>query len=119
MTRENQATLQRGPNPIWFNALLLLDAFAVGGLAVWRFVLTFLENAQRGFVPPSGEIFHVLDKLAPYWLGHTGISLLLLVITVSGYLWLRTRSVVASVLTIAIPIALIVLLLISRTSGGR
>ncbi len=114
MSTENQAIAQRGSHPIWFNLLLLLDAFALGGLAVWRFVLAFLENAMRGFVTPSGEIWHVLDKLSPYWLGHIGVSLLLLLITVGGYLWLRTRSVVAFALTVIIPIALIVGLLISR-----
>lgn len=115
MSKENQATLQRGPNPFWFNALLLLDALALGGLAVWRFVLTFLENAQTGFVTSCGEIFHVLDKLSPYWLGHTGIALVLLLITAGAYLWLRTRSAFASALTIIIPIALIVWFLISRS----
>jgi hypothetical protein len=118
MSKETRATIPRGPYPIWFNALLLLDAFALGGLAVWRFVLTFLEGAMRGFITPSGEIFHVLDKLSPYWLGHTGISLLLLLITASGYLWLRTRSVVASALTIIVPIALVVSFWISRARGG-
>jgi hypothetical protein len=116
MSKENRATIQRGPHPIWFNALLLLDAFALGGLAVWRFVLTFMESAMTGFVTPSGEIFHVLDKLLPYWLGHTGISLVLLLITAGGYLWLRTRSAVASALTVIIPIALMVWFWISR--GG-
>ncbi len=114
MSKETGATIQRDPHPIWFNALLMLDAFALGGLAVWRFVLTFLESAMTGFVTSSGEIFHVLDKLSPYWLGHTGVSLLLLLITVGGYLWLWTRSAVASALTVIIPIALIVWFWISR-----
>ncbi len=115
MSKENRATVQRGPHPIWFNALLLLDALALGGLAVWRFVLTFLENAQTGFITSCGEIFHVLDKLSPYWLGHTGIAILLLLITASGYLWLRTRSAIASVLTVIIPMALMVWFWISRS----
>ncbi len=118
MTEENQATVQHGRHPLWFSTLLLLDGFALGGLAVWRFVLAFLESAMTGFVTPSGEIFHVLDKFFPYLLGHTGISLLLLLITAGGYLWLRTRSVVASALTVFIPIALLVWFWISRTRGG-
>lgn len=118
MSTENGGTLQRGPHPIWFNALLWLDAFALGGLAVWRFVLTFLENAMRGFITPSGEIWHVLDKLLPYWLGHTGVSLVLLLFTAGGYLWLRTRSAVVSALTVIIPITIIVGFWISRAPGG-
>ncbi len=114
MSIQNRATLQRGSFPIWFNALLLLDVFAWGGLAVWRFVLTFLESAMRGFVSSCGEVWHVLDKLSPYWLGHIGVSLLLLLITAAGYLWLRTRSAVASALTILIPIAFVVGLWILR-----
>ena len=92
MSKDNMSKKQLKPRPIWFNALLMLDAFALGGLAVWRFVLTFLESEMTGFVPPTGEIFHVLDKLFLYTLGHTGVSLLLLLMTASGYLWLRTRS---------------------------
>ena len=97
---------------------MLLDAFALGGLAVWRFVLTFLESSMTGFVTPSGEILHVLDKLAPYWLGHTGISLVLLLTTVAGYLWLKTRSALASALTVIIPIALAIWFWIARARGG-
>ncbi len=52
MSQVNLPKKQRRPHPIWFNALLMLDAFALGGLAVWRFVLTFLESEMTGFVPP-------------------------------------------------------------------
>ena len=92
MSKGNLPKKQLEPRPIWFNVLLMLDAFALGGLAVWRLVLTFLESEMTGFVTPTGEISHVLDKLVPYWLGHAGVSLLLLLMTASGYLWLRTRS---------------------------
>jgi hypothetical protein len=115
MSNENRAIMPLGPYPIWFNVLLMLDAFALGGLAVWRFTLSFLESAMTGFVIPSGEIFHVLDRLVPYWLGHTGVTLILLLLTAGGYLWLRTRSMLASALTVMIPIALMVWFWVSRT----
>ncbi len=114
MTKETQATTHRGPRPIWFNVLLFLDVFALGGLAVWRFVLTFLENAQTGFITPSGEIFHVLDALSPYWLGYTAASILLLFFSAGGYLWLRTRSRIVSVVPIHIPFILLSWLVIAR-----
>ncbi len=114
MSREGQATLQRGARPLWFNALLLLDAFTLGGLAVWRFVLAFLETTMTGFTTSCGEIFHVLDKLAPYWFGHIVVSILLLCVTAAGYLWLRTRSAVVSALPLVIFIALVVWFLLSR-----
>ena len=118
MPNDNQPQERRAPHPIWFNALLLLDAFVLGGLAVWRFVLTFLESAMTRFITSSGEIWHVLDKLGPYWLGHTAVFLLLVLITVGAYLWLRTRSAVASALTVIIPIVLIAWFWISWTQNG-
>ncbi len=91
MSQDNLPRKRPEQRPLWFSALLLLTAFALGGLAVWRFMLTFLENAQTRFVTSCGEIFHVLDKLTLYWVAHIGVALLLVLITVLAYIWLRTR----------------------------
>jgi hypothetical protein len=83
-----------GQRPTWFSALLLLDAFALGGLVVWRVVLNLLDSMMDDSVRREalGEIPHILDQLLPYWLGHTGLFLLLALITAGAYLWLRARS---------------------------
>ncbi len=79
MSKDHLPPKRLGQHPIWFNALLLLDAFALGGLVVWRLVLNLLDGimAQSVRAEALGEIPHLLDKLFPYWLGHTGVSLLL------------------------------------------
>lgn len=117
MIKEHRATVPGGPYPIGFNALLLLDAFALGGLVVWRLVLSLLESRMVDPLPPAAiDTLTGIDHLLfPYWLGHTGVALLLLLITAGAYLWLRTRSVVASGLTVIIPIVLLVWLWVSRS----
>ncbi len=94
MLQDNLSRKQRGARPVWFNVLLLLDMFALGGLAVWRLVLSFLDRTMHepGRIGCFGEIPHILDKLLPYWLGHTGLALLLLLITALAYVWVRTTS---------------------------
>jgi hypothetical protein len=71
MSKDNLHQKHLGPRPIWFNALLLLDAFVLGGLVVWRVVLNLLDSMMNGSVRGEalGEIPHVLDQLVPYWLG--------------------------------------------------
>lgn len=107
MSIDHQTVKPPGKRPTWFSALLLLDAFALGGLAVWILVLTSLEYVMTGFITPSGEIFHALDMLFPYWLGHTVVSLLLVLITAGAYLWLKTRSRIGIALTFITPIILV------------
>ena len=89
MPRENALQSQSRQNRTWFSILLLLDSFVVGGLAVWWFVLRFLETAQRGFVTSCGEIFHVLDKVSLYWVGHVAVAFVLVVSTAVMYLILK------------------------------
>ncbi len=114
MSIDNLTNMQFHKRPTWFNVLLLLDAFALGGLAVWRFVIDFMDNAMTGFVTTCGEIFHVQDKIAIYWVNHGAVSLLLVCITVGAYLWLRTRSRIVSAVPLSIPFILLVWFMISR-----
>lgn len=93
MSKNDLSKTQPSRRPTWFNVLLLLDAFALGGLAVWRLVLTLLENIMQQLITggAQAEIINVLDHLVPYWLAHTGVSLLLGLLTVGAYMWLRWR----------------------------
>jgi hypothetical protein len=94
MSKNDLSKTQPGRRPTWFKVLLLLDAFALGGLAVWRLVLTLLENIMQQLITgeAQAEIINVLDHLVPYWLAHTGVLLLLGLLTIGAYVWLRTGS---------------------------
>ncbi len=116
MSIDNSTDVQLGKRRPWFNVLLLLDAFALGGLVVWRIVIDFLDDQQGRLVGPDGIglIPHIQDKLLIYWLSHSAVSFLLLCITAGAYLWFRTSSRVVSVVPLIIPLVLLVWLLISR-----
>ena len=94
MSKDNLPKKQLGPRPLWFVALLLLDAFVLGGLVAMGLVRQSLESTMNQLitVEAQAEILNVLDHLLPYWLGYIGISLLLGLTTVGAYLCLRTRS---------------------------
>ncbi len=78
---------------MWFTILLLLDAFVLGGLVVWRLMLNVLESAMAQATNPDaiGTYFHVDNLFVPYWVSHTGIMLLLVVITAGAFVWLKIR----------------------------
>ena len=93
MSKENQPSRKLGPRPIGFNALLLFDAFMLGGLVALGLVNQLLESTMDRLikVEAQAEILNVLDHLIPYWVGYLGVSLLLGLTTVGAYLWLRSR----------------------------
>ena len=95
-------------SPIWFNALLLLDAFAIGGLAVWHFVIDLLdEQMQRTTAMQfAGDILHIEDKMFVYWVSQTGVAFVLVLMTIASYLFLRTRSKTVFALTLGIPVSI-------------
>ena len=78
-------------SPLWFNALLLLDAFAHGGLLVWRLVLNLLEAYQVWTVTPDAisTMTGIDHTLFLYWVGHTAVTLVLVTITIVAYVGLR------------------------------
>ena len=110
MLKDNLPQKRLGPRPLWFNAMLLLDAFVLGGLVAMRLVLHLLEIIMDRLITMEAqqEILNVLDHLLPYWLGYMGVSLLLGLITVGAYLWLKTRSRIMITLTLMIPLILLV-----------
>ena len=110
MSRDNLPKKQIGPRPLWFVALLLLDAFALGGLVAMELVRQLLESIGNRLitVEAQAEILNILDHLTPYWLGYVGVSLLLGLITAGAYLWLKTRSRIVITLTLMIPLILLV-----------
>ncbi len=110
MSKDNLPQKQIGPRPLWLNALLLLDAFALGGLVAMGLVRQLLESTMDRLitVAAQSEILNVLDHLLPYWLGYVGVSLLLGWITVGAYLSLKTRSRIMITLTLMIPLILLV-----------
>ena len=120
MSKDNLPEKQPGPRPIWFNALLLLNAFVLGGLVAMGLVRQLLESTMDQLikVEAQAEILNVLDHLLPYWLGYIGVSLLLGWITVGAYLWLKTRSRIVITLTLIIPLTLLVSLFALRALGG-
>ncbi len=85
---------QPRPRPMWFSVLLLLDAFVLGGLIVWRLVLNLLASKMVDPLSPDAidTLVGIDHTLFPYWFGHIAFALLLGVATFGGYLWLRTRS---------------------------
>ena len=121
MSKDNLTKKQLGPRPLWFNALLLLDAFALGGLVAMELVRQLLEIIGNRLITVEAQsvILHVLDHLLPYWLGYVGVSLLLGLITVGAYLWLKTRARIMITLTLLIPLnpACFVLRLTGRIDG--
>ena len=78
MSKDNLPQKQLGPRPIWFKALLLLDAFALGGLVATELVRQLLEIIGNRLITVEAQdaILHVLDYLFPYRLGYIGVSLL-------------------------------------------
>ncbi len=116
MERTIQTDRQPGRRAIWFNLLLLVDALALGGLLVWKLVLSLLESAMAWSAAEEAiRTFVGLDHLLfPYWVAHIGISFLLLCITAGAYLWLRTSSRIISAVPLIVPLVLFVWLLISR-----
>ena len=120
MSKGNLPKKQIGPRPIWFKALLLLDAFALGGLVAIELVRQLLESIGNRLitVEAQAEILNVLDHLLPYWLGYIGGSLLLGWITVGAYLWLKTRSRIVITLTLMIPLILLVSFFALRAFRG-
>ncbi len=120
MSKDNLPKKQLGPRPLWFVALLLLDAFVLGGLVAMRLVLYLLESTMDRLikVEAQAEILNVLDHLLPYWLGYVGLSLLLGLITVGAYLWLKTRSRIMITLTLMIPLLLLVSFFALRAFRG-
>lgn len=79
-------------NPLWFKALLLVDAFGLGGLFVWRLVLNLLEGYQVWTVTPDAirTMTGIDHTLFVYWVGHTAVTLVLVAITIVAYVGLRT-----------------------------
>ena len=69
-------------------------------------------------VEAQAEIPNVLDHLLPYWLAYVGVSLLLGLITVGAYLWLKTRSRIMIALTLMIPLILLVSFFAIRAFRG-
>ena len=120
MSKDNLPPKQLGPRPLWLSALLVLDAFALGGLTAMGLVRQLLESTMDRLitVAAQAEILNVLDHLLPYWLGYIGVSLLLGWITVGAYLSLKTRSRIAIILTLIIPPILLVWFWASRALGG-
>ncbi len=94
MANSSLSQKQVGTSRFWFNLLLLLDAFALGGLLVWRLVIDALDAMMPRLTngEAMGMIQHVEDTFFPYWLGQTGVSLLLLCITAGVLVWLRARQ---------------------------
>ncbi len=120
MSKDNLPNKQLGPRPVWFNVLLLLDAFALGGLVAMGLVRQLLESIMNRLitVEAQSEILNVLDHLMPYRLGYAGVSLLLGLITVGAYLWLKTRSRIVITLTLMIPFILLVSFFALRAFRG-
>lgn len=94
MSRDNPTSAQLGQHVIWFKTLLLLDAFVLGGMLAIILVMQLLESTMDRLIKVDAqqEILNVLDHLVPYVLGYVGMSLLLGLTTIGGYVWLRTRS---------------------------
>ncbi len=117
MGKDGLPRKQPGQHSLWFNVLLLVDAFALGGLVIWRLVLSLLESKMVDPLPPAAidTLTGIDHTLFPYWVGHTGISLLLFWITAGAYLWLRTRLRVVAALAIIVPAALFAWVWASRT----
>lgn len=103
-------------HPLWFNALLLLDAFALGGLSVWRLVLNLLESKMVDPLPPDAirMLVGIDHTLFPYWVGYTVLVILVVWTSLGSYLWLRTRWRVVPALTILVPLVLLIWLVASR-----
>jgi len=120
VSKDNLPKKQIGPRPFWFVALLLLDAFALGGLVAIELVRQLLESIGNRLitVEAQAEILNILDHLFPYWLGYVGLSLLLGLITVGAYLWLKTRSRIVITLTLMIPLILLVSFFALRAFRG-
>ncbi len=92
MVKNNEPKKQAGKHGILFHALLLLDAFVLGGMSVALFVNNFAEYTQSRMNPwvPSdafGVIPHMQDKLILYWVAYLGIALLLGLITLGVLTW--------------------------------
>jgi hypothetical protein len=86
-----------GRRAIWFPALLLLDAFLLGGITALVLVeqlLTDTMTRMNQSIPGDafGVIPHVQDKLLLYWLGYIGLAVLLGLATMGAYLWMKLRS---------------------------
>ncbi len=94
MLQDNQSKNTSGHRALWFNALLLLDAFVAGGVVALILVNQLLETimARLLTIEAAQEILNVLDHLLPYWVGYIGASLLLGVITLVAFLWLWLRT---------------------------
>ncbi len=116
MAKDNPARIESGQRPLWFNILLLLDTFALGGLVVWRVVLVLLADKMVDPLRPGAldMLVGIDHTLLPYWFGHTVIAVLLVWITAGVYAWLRTRARIVPALTLVIPTVLVVWLMASR-----
>ncbi len=110
MSKDNLPKKQIGPRPLWFKALLLLDAFALGGLVAMELVRQLLQSIGNRLITVGAQsiILHVLDQLILYWLSYVEVSLFLGLITFGAYLWLKTRWRIMIALTLLIPSILLV-----------
>ncbi len=102
--------------PIWFALLLLLDAFALGGLVVWRLVINLLESsaARNTGGDALGVYFHFGDLFAVDMFLQAGVTLILLWMTAGAYVWLKTRWKAVPAVTFIVPVVLFVWLVLSR-----
>lgn len=105
---------QQRPLPIWFNALLLLDAFVVGGLTALVLVNRLLQDIMYRSIAMSPDLLNALDHLLPYLAFYFAALVLLAWITGGTFLWLRTRARVALALTVIGPPVLCVGLVVLR-----
>jgi hypothetical protein len=99
---------QVAQRPSTLCALLILDAFALGGLVAVELVRQLLISIMNRLISAAAqaEILNVLDHLFPYQVGYLGATFLISLITISAYLWLRTRSWIITSLAFFIPLAL-------------
>ncbi len=97
MVRDDEPQKQPRRRGLWFQALLLLDAFVLGGLTVAVLLNNYAEYTMSRMNPwvPSdafGVIPHMQDKLILYFVIGLGIALLLGLITLGVVAWRITGS---------------------------
>jgi hypothetical protein len=94
-SKEHLGTLRQRRLAI-LSILLALDVFVLGGLIALLLVNHLLNNQLNIYVPHSwaaaDAILDFKDDLLPYYVVYGGTLLVLILITVSAWVWLIAKS---------------------------
>lgn len=122
-SKEHPRTLRQRCLAI-LSILLALDLFVLGGLIALLLVNRLLNNQLNIYVPHSwaaaDAILDFKDDLLPYYVVYGGTLLALILVTVSAWVWLITKSRLlrySVVLLVLILVAVIAWMLLSGSTG--